>query len=110
MLVRTLMALQAARPGFETQRVLAVNVPVISYSRTPEQIRGFYREVQRRITAVPGVERVAFGSNVPWRDAGCSATAFSSRWKAGRARTPPAIRARASGRCRRDSLPRSASR
>src|SRR5882762_220711 len=38
MLVRTLLALQAARPGFETQRVLAVNVPVISYSRTPEQI------------------------------------------------------------------------
>src|SRR5467141_369266 len=76
MLVRTLLALQAARPGFETQRVLAVNVPVISYSRTPEQIRGFYREVQRRITAVPGVERVAFGSNVPWRDAGSFGDGF----------------------------------
>jgi putative ABC transport system permease protein len=70
MLVRTLLALQAARPGFETQRVLAVNIPVMSYGRTPEQIRGFYRDVQRRVTAVPGVERVAFGSNVPWRDAG----------------------------------------
>ena len=76
MLVRTLLALQAARPGFETQRVLAVNVPVISYSRTPEQIRGFYREVQRRITAVPGVERVAFGSKVPWRDAGSFGDGF----------------------------------
>jgi predicted permease len=70
MLVKTLLALQAARPGFETQRVLAVNIPVMSYGRTPEQIRNFYREVQRRVTAVPGVERVAFGSNVPWRDAG----------------------------------------
>jgi predicted permease len=70
MLVKTLLALQAARPGFETQRVLAVNIPVVSYGRTPEQIRTFYREVQRRVTAVPGVERVAFGSNVPWRDAG----------------------------------------
>jgi predicted permease len=68
MLVRTLMALQAARPGFETERVLAVNVPVVSYGRTPEQIRDFYREVQRRVTAIPGVERVAVGSTVPWRD------------------------------------------
>src|SRR5258706_10936352 len=70
MLVKTLLALQAARPGFETERVLAVNIPVMSYGRTPEQIRNFYREVQRRVTAVPGVERVAFGSTVPWRDAG----------------------------------------
>jgi putative ABC transport system permease protein len=76
MLVRTLLALQAARPGFETQRVLAVNIPVMSYGRTPEQIRGFYREVQRRVTAIPGVERVAFGSNVPWRDAGSLGDGF----------------------------------
>jgi putative ABC transport system permease protein len=70
MLLRTLLTLQATKPGFETARVLAVNVPVTSYGRTPEQVRGFYREVQRRITAVPGVERVAFASTVPWRDAG----------------------------------------
>jgi putative ABC transport system permease protein len=70
MLLRALLALQAVNPGFETSRVLAVNVPVTSYGRTPEQIRGFYREVQRRLTAVPGVDRVAFGSSVPWRDAG----------------------------------------
>jgi putative ABC transport system permease protein len=70
MLVKTLLALQAARPGFETQRVLAVNIPVMSYGRTPEQIRTFYREVQRRVSAAPGVERVAFGSTVPWRDTG----------------------------------------
>jgi predicted permease len=76
MLVRTLLALQAARPGFETQRVLAVNIPVMSYGRTPEQIRSFYRDVQHRVTAVPGVERVAFGSNVPWRDAGSLGDGF----------------------------------
>jgi len=70
MLLKTLLALEAARPGFETERVLAVNIPVISYGRTPEQIRNFYREVQRRVTEVPGVERVAFGSTVPWLDTG----------------------------------------
>jgi len=70
MLLKTLLSLQAAKPGFETTNILAVNVPVSSYGRTPEQVRGFYREIQRKVTAIPGVDRVAFGSVVPWRDAG----------------------------------------
>ena len=37
----------------------------MSYGRTPEQIRGFYREVQRRLSAIGGVDKVAVGSNVP---------------------------------------------
>ncbi len=70
MLLKTLISLQAAKPGFETSNILAVNLPVSSYGRTPEQVRGFYRDVQRTVAAVPGVDRVAFGSTVPWRDAG----------------------------------------
>jgi predicted permease len=70
MLLKTLISLQAARPGFETSNILAINVPVSSFGRTPEQIRSFYREMQRRVSAIPGVDRVALGSNVPWRDAG----------------------------------------
>ena len=70
MLLKTLISLEAARPGFETANILAVNLPVSSFGRTPEQVRGFYREVQRKVSEVPGVDRVAFGSNVPWRDAG----------------------------------------
>jgi putative ABC transport system permease protein len=70
MLVKTLISLEAARPGFETSNILAVNLPVSSFGKTPEQVRGFYREVQRKVSEVPGVDRVAFGSNVPWRDAG----------------------------------------
>src|SRR5206468_7472755 len=77
MLVRTLVALQAARPGFETDRVLAVNIPVMSYGRTPEQIRNFYREVQRNVTSIAGVDRVAFGSTVPWRDSGGAGNSFA---------------------------------
>jgi len=77
MLLQTLLALQAAKPGFETARVLAVNVPVSSYGRTPEQVRGFYREILRRVGAVPGVEQVAFGSTVPWRDAGGQGNSFA---------------------------------
>src|SRR5438552_2953601 len=69
MLLRTLITLQAAQPGFETKSVLAVNVPVTSFGKTGEQVRGFYRLLQERLMAVPGVERVAVGSTVPWRDA-----------------------------------------
>jgi predicted permease len=67
-LIKTLLALQAAQTGFDTRQVLAVNVPVMSYGKTPDQIVGFYRESIRRIAELPGVDRVAVGTVVPWRD------------------------------------------
>jgi predicted permease len=70
MLIRTLLALQAVNPGFETRSVLAVNIPVTALGRTQDQIRAFYREIQRQVVSLPGVKRVAVGGNVPWRDAG----------------------------------------
>jgi putative ABC transport system permease protein len=78
-LLVTLISLQAAQPGFDTAGLLAVDIPVASLGRTPVEVRSFYREVQRRLGDVPGVDRVAFGSTVPWRDAsGTGATlAFS---------------------------------
>ena len=76
MLIKTLLLLQAASPGFNTN-VLAVNLPVMTVGRTLEQTRGFYREVQRRLLAVPGIERVATGSTVPWRDAGNLGNGFT---------------------------------
>jgi len=76
MLLKTLLTLQAIQPGFETDSVLAVNVPVVSFGRTPEQVRGFYRELQQRLMSVPGVDRVAVGGTVPWRDAG----SFGNGW------------------------------
>ncbi len=76
MLLTTLIALQATRTGFDMRNVLAVNVPVISYERTPSQVAGFYREVLRRLSALPGVERAAVGTLVPWRDAGTFGPGF----------------------------------
>jgi putative ABC transport system permease protein len=70
MLLKTLLALQAAQTGFDTRQVLAINVPVMSYGKTPEQVVDFYREAVPRIGDLPGVERVAVGAMVPWRDAG----------------------------------------
>jgi putative ABC transport system permease protein len=76
MLIKTLFALQAARTGFDMHQVLALNVPVSSYGRTPEQILGFYKEAMRQISALPGVDRVAIGTAVPWRDAGIFGPGF----------------------------------
>src|SRR5467141_2070162 len=70
MLIKTLLTLQATQTGFDMHRVLAMNVPVMSYGKTPDQIINFYRETIRRINEIPGVDRVALGTNVPWRDAG----------------------------------------
>lgn len=70
MLLKTLLALQAAQTPFDTRHVLAVNVPVMSYGRTPDQVVGFYNESIRRIKDLPGVSGVAVGTAVPWRDAG----------------------------------------
>jgi putative ABC transport system permease protein len=70
MLLATLFALQAARTTFQTRNVLTLLVPVMSYGKTPDQVTGFYQEAMRRISALPGVERVAVGTQVPWREAG----------------------------------------
>ncbi|HWZ42425.1 MAG TPA: ADOP family duplicated permease [Candidatus Saccharimonadales bacterium] len=67
-LLRTLLELEKTQPPFETAHVLAVNLPVMSYGRTPEQVREFYREAQRRVSTLPGVEHVSSGFSVPWRD------------------------------------------
>ncbi|MGH9311075.1 MAG: ADOP family duplicated permease, partial [Vicinamibacterales bacterium] len=76
MLLTTLVALQRVRTGFETSNVLALHVPIVSYSRPPEQTAAFYKEAMRRIAELPGVERVAIGTIVPWRDAGTFGPGF----------------------------------
>jgi putative ABC transport system permease protein len=76
MLLTALMALQSAQPGFNTRNVLALNVPVLSFERPPEQVALFYKEAMRRIAELPGVERVAVGTIVPWRDAGTFGPGF----------------------------------
>ena len=70
MLLTTLLAMQATRTGFNMRSVLAVNVPIVSYDRSPDQLVAFYNDVMRRVGALPGVEQAAIGTAVPWRDAG----------------------------------------
>jgi predicted permease len=72
MLLKTLLALESIQTGFDMQHVLVLNVPVMSYGKTPDQVVNFYRESMRRVNEMPGVDRVAFGLVVPWRDVGFS--------------------------------------
>ena len=76
MLLTSLMSLQATQTGFNMSNVLAVNVPIVSYTRPPEQLAAFYSEAIRRIAQLPGVERAAIGTIVPWRDAGTFGPGF----------------------------------
>jgi putative ABC transport system permease protein len=76
MLLKTLLALQTVHTGFDTHNVLAINVPVVSYGRTPDQILDFYKETVRQVSTLPGVDRVAVGTAVPWRDKGIFGPGF----------------------------------
>src|SRR6266446_3689465 len=68
--ITTLIALQTAQTGLDTRHILTVNVPVMSYGKTPGQVVDFYKESIRRVDALPGVSKTAFGMSVPWRDGG----------------------------------------
>jgi predicted permease len=75
-LLTALVALQATQTGYNLSQVLTLNVPVMSYGRTPDQIRTFYMDMLRRITELAGVERVAIGTQIPWREAGSFGPGF----------------------------------
>lgn len=66
-LLKTLYVLEQTRPPFDSANVLAVNLPVMNYGKTDAQIGEFYREIQERVSTLPGVEHVSEGFNVPWR-------------------------------------------
>jgi putative ABC transport system permease protein len=69
MLLATLNALQTANTGFDMARVLAIDAPPAATGEGGAALVSFYQEATRRIGALPGVEGVASGIVVPWRDA-----------------------------------------
>ena len=76
-LVKTLLVLEKTQPPFETAHVLAVNLPIMADGKTPDQVRDFYRETQRRVSALPGVQHVSSGFGVPWRDGRALSISFT---------------------------------
>jgi hypothetical protein len=68
--------LQSIDTGIDTHHVLALDVPVISYGKTHQQVVDLYKEAIRRIKQLPGVDNVAMGTLTPWRDAGALGPGF----------------------------------
>ena len=72
MLLATLVALQTAATGYDMRHVLVFDVPTSATGAGMGDAKtiDFYQEATRRIARLPGVDGVAVGSFVPWRDAG----------------------------------------
>ena len=77
MLVTTLTALQTANTGYDLRQVLAIDLPARLGPglRDPARETDF-QEVARRIGELPGVEGVAIGGGVPWRDRSATRVQF----------------------------------
>ncbi len=69
MILRALVALQTANTGYDMRQVLAIDVPLPLEATGPKSI-DFFQEATRRVRQLPGVEHVAVGNFVPWRDEG----------------------------------------
>ena len=71
-LLTTLIAMQTAITGYDMRQVLAVDIPVSATGADlgSAKLIDFYQEATRRIGELAGVEGVAVGMFVPWRDAG----------------------------------------
>ncbi len=70
MLIATLTALQTANTGYDMRKVLAIDVPPSATGVGDAARHNVFREATRRIGELPGVQGVAAGMIVPWRDAG----------------------------------------
>jgi predicted permease len=70
MLMKTLVGLETARTGIDLRHVVAFDIPPGSLTRGDRSVMSFYDETTRRVRQLPGVDAVALGTVVPWRDAG----------------------------------------
>jgi putative ABC transport system permease protein len=68
MLVATLNALQTAHTAYDMRQVLAIDVPEPATAVGGAEVFDFFQEATRRIGELPGVQDVAAGRVVPWRD------------------------------------------
>jgi putative ABC transport system permease protein len=70
MLLAALVSLQTAETGYDLRHVIAFDIPPSASGVPGPNVVDFYQQTTRRVSQLPGVERVAVGSFVPWRDAG----------------------------------------
>jgi len=69
MLIATLTALQTVNTSYHMRQVLAIDVPLSVSTGIADPTRSsFFPDAARRIGELPGVQGVAAGLVVPWRD------------------------------------------
>jgi putative ABC transport system permease protein len=79
MLITTLTALQTANTGYDLRHVLAIDLPARLGPGLRDPSRGaVLEEVARRISELPGVEGIAMGESVPWRDRSTTRLQFAA--------------------------------
>jgi putative ABC transport system permease protein len=76
MLLAALVAMQRASTGFNMRQVLVLDVPPAATGIGGSPLIDFYERATRRISELPGVEGVAVGNFVPWRDVGTFPVGF----------------------------------
>ena len=64
LVVRTLQNLRSVDPGFDTSNVLNFNINPIPVGYRGTKLASFYRDLQGRLSAIPGVKSVSFSQNV----------------------------------------------
>ena len=101
-LLTTLIALQRAPTGFETRQVLAVDVPTISYGRTPIKLARSTAKSCGRLRSCPALIACRLDRRCPG-GMRVNRSHFNSRSKGTPERTVRKIRAAASAPCRLDS-------
>jgi predicted permease len=70
MLMKTLVALETAHTGIDLRHVVVFDIPPASLTPADRATASFYDETTRRVRQLPGVDAVALGMFVPWRDLG----------------------------------------
>ena len=78
MLLAALVALQTSQTGYDMRQVLAIDLPSSSITGPNSKEMEVYNNLVQRVGALPGVDGVALGSFVPWRDANSLVAASSS--------------------------------
>jgi ABC-type antimicrobial peptide transport system permease subunit len=72
-----LTALQTANTGYDLRQVLAIDLPgILGPGVADPQRRNVLREMARKVGELPGVERVAMGGSVPFRDRSATRVQF----------------------------------
>jgi predicted permease len=79
LLIKSFMRLQAVDAGFDPSGVLTMRmvVPAARYPQ-PAQVRNFYREVLRRVAALPGVTAVGANNALPLSGGGSGTTTIDN--------------------------------